>query len=121
MGTKIIRHLILNRFIILEATSKRDQKKFQEPISLEWGEIVPPFIFALLVALIYSTVVPVVLGVCALYFYVAAKVYTHQALFIYAQPYEGGGKLMYLLNRSVFGIVYISICFFAAILGLKNA
>lgn len=25
------------------------------------------------------------------------------------------------MNRSVFGIVYISICFFAAILGLKNA
>lgn len=55
--TKIFRHLIMNRFIILEATSKRDLKKFQEPISLEWGETVPPFIFALLVASIYRLVI----------------------------------------------------------------
>lgn len=27
----------------------------------------------------------------------------------------------YLLNRSVFAIIYITICFFTAILGLKNA
>lgn len=111
----------MNKFITLEATSKRKQERLQEPICLEWGEKIPPFIFALLVASIYSTVVPIVMGACALYFYVAAKVYTHQALFVYAQPYEGGGKLMYLLNRSIFGIVYLSICFFAAILGLKDA
>ena len=39
--------------------------------------------------LVISTVVPIVMGACALYFYLAAKVYTHQALFVYAQPYEG--------------------------------
>ena len=41
-----------------------------------------------------STIVPFVTGSCAFFFYIASKVYTHQALFVYAQPYEGGGKLM---------------------------
>ena len=45
----------------------------------------------------YSTIVPFVTGSCAIFFYVATKVYTHQALFVYAQPYEGGGKLMYVV------------------------
>ena len=53
------------------------------------------FVLMLYLFLVFcSTVVPIVMGACALYFYVAAKVYTHQALFVYAQPYEGGGKLM---------------------------
>ena len=51
--TKICRHVIMNKFITIEATSKRDLERIQEPISLEWGETVPPFIFALLVSSIY--------------------------------------------------------------------
>lgn len=51
--TKIFRHFIINRFITLESTSKRELERMQEPISLEWGEKIPPFIFALLVASIY--------------------------------------------------------------------
>jgi hypothetical protein len=47
---------------------------------------------------ISSTIVPFVTGSCAIFFYVASKVYTHQALFVYAQPYEGGGKLMYVVS-----------------------
>jgi len=119
--TKICRHFIRHQFVTIEATSKRQLERMREPISLEWGEKVPMFIFALLVATMYSAIVPIVMGSCALYFFIAAKVYTHQALFIYAQPYEGGGKLMYQLNRSVLGIVYISIMFFAAIIYLQGA
>lgn len=49
----ICKHLIVNKFITVEATSKRDLERMQEPVSLEWGEKIPPFIFALLVAAIY--------------------------------------------------------------------
>jgi hypothetical protein len=49
----IFTHMIMNRFITLEATSHRDLERMREPISLEWGEKIPPFIFALLVASIY--------------------------------------------------------------------
>ena len=49
----ICKHMMVNKFITLEATSKRDIERIQEPFSLEWGEKIPPFIFALLVASIY--------------------------------------------------------------------
>lgn len=49
----IFTQMIMNRFITLEATSNRDLERMREPISLEWGEKIPPFIFALLVASIY--------------------------------------------------------------------
>ena len=49
----IVKHVVVNKFITLEATSQRDLERMQEPVSLEWGEKIPPFIFALLVASIY--------------------------------------------------------------------
>jgi len=119
--TRIITHFVLHQFITIEATSKRTLERLEKPVSLEWGDVVPKFIFSLLVGSLYSAIVPVVTGSCALFFYIAAKVYTHQALFIYAQPYEGGGKLMYQLNRSIFVIIYTSITTFAVLLTLKKA
>jgi len=94
--------------------------KLKVPESLEWGETIPPFIFGLLIAMVYSTLVPIVTGVCAVYFYLATKVYTHQTLFVYAQPYEGGGVIMYQLNRSIFTIIYISIVVFSVLFSLKK-
>lgn len=117
---RIMSHFILHRIITIEAASKRTVERLQSPISLEWGDVVPKFIFALLIAAVYSATVPVVTGVCAIFFYLSTKVYTHQALFIYAQPYEGGGKLMYQLNRSVFTIVYTTVNIFAILLALKD-
>jgi hypothetical protein len=117
---RILSHLMIHRIITIEAASKRTVERLQSPISLEWGDVVPKFIFALLIAAVYSATVPVVTGVCAAFFYISTKVYTHQALFIYAQPYEGGGKLMYQLNRSVFTIVYTTVNIFAILLALKD-
>lgn len=147
---RIIAHFFLHQFITVEAASRRRLEKLQAPVSLEWGDVVPKFIFALLVAAVYryvntlsmilitlhrricsshemisfincfSSLVPVVTGACAGFFYIATKVYTHQALFIYAQPYEGGGKLMYQLNRSIFSTVYTTITIFSVLLSLKK-
>ena len=117
---RIISHFMIHRFVTIEATSRRRMEKLKEAISLEWGDIIPKFIFALLIAAVYSSVVPIVSGACALFFYVATKVYTHQALFVYAQPYEGGGKLMYQLNRSVLSVVYTTVNVFAVLLALKK-
>jgi len=117
---RIVSHLILHRLITIEAASRRTIERLKAPISLEWGDVVPKFIFALLIATVYSAIVPIVTGTCAIFFYIAAKVYTHQALFVYAQPYEGGGKLMYQLNRSVFSIVYTTVNIFAILLALKK-
>lgn len=117
---RMVYHFILHSIITVEASSKRTLEKLKAPVSLEWGERIPPFIFALLVASIFSTIVPFVTGSCAFFFYIASKVYTHQALFVYAQPYEGGGKLMYQLNRSIFTIIYISVASFSLLLRIKR-
>ena len=117
---KIVYQLFLHQVINVDATSKRRLEKLKEPDSFEWGDKIPPFIFALLVACIYSTIVPIVIGACAVYFYFGTKVYTHQALYVYGQRYEGGGKLMYQLSRTVFSILYFSICIFSILLGLKS-
>jgi hypothetical protein len=53
-------------------------------------------------------------------FYLASKIYTHQALYIFSQKYEGGGKLFYSLNRTVFALIYVSIIIFGTVLALKD-
>ncbi len=50
---RIIAHFFLHQFITVEAASKRRLEKLYAPISLEWGDVVPKFIFALLVASVY--------------------------------------------------------------------
>lgn len=49
----IFRYLMRNKFITIDASSKRDVEKMREPISMDWGTIIPPFIFALLIASLY--------------------------------------------------------------------
>lgn len=63
---------------------------------------------------------PVMLGACSFFFWVATKVHTHNALFIYCQPFEGGGKIFYYWNRIVFVILYSSILIFFGILAFKQ-
>jgi hypothetical protein len=50
---RIITHFFLHQFITVEAASRRRLEKLYAPISLEWGDVVPKFIFALLVATVY--------------------------------------------------------------------
>lgn len=78
------------------------------------------FLLLVTVALIFSFMAPIMLGVCALFFWVATKVHTHNALFVYCQRCEGGGKIFYYWNRIVFITLYSSIVVFSAILALKQ-
>lgn len=68
----------------------------------------------------YLNIPNIVLGVTALFFWVATKVHQHNALFVYCQRCEGGGKIFYYWNRIVFLTLYSSIVIFSAILALKN-
>lgn len=55
-----------------------------------------------------------------IYFYLAAKIYLHQAIFVFCQPSEGGGNLMKSLSLSLFVTIYISIIVFGVVLSLKS-
>eukprot|EP00563_Minutocellus_polymorphus_P011366 CAMPEP_0181061736 /NCGR_PEP_ID=MMETSP1070-20121207/22691_1 /TAXON_ID=265543 /ORGANISM="Minutocellus polymorphus, Strain NH13" /LENGTH=1460 /DNA_ID=CAMNT_0023141733 /DNA_START=161 /DNA_END=4540 /DNA_ORIENTATION=+ len=118
---QMIKYFVMYRYITPEAKSKRYLERLERAEQFEWGHEVPQFIFSLLVGAVYCINVPLVIGICSAYFYVATKVYTHQALFVYAQRYEGGGKLMYYLNRTTFTIVYIAVTIFSINLGLRGA
>ena len=60
------------------------------------------------------------LGTCAMFFWTVSRVHTHNALFVYCQRCEGGGKIFYYWNRIVFITLYSSIVIFSAILALKK-
>lgn len=62
---------------------------------------------------------PMMLGVCAIFFWVATKVHTNNALFVYCQESEGGGKIFYYWNRIVFVTIYSSIVIVASVIALK--
>ena len=49
----IISHIVIYQFVTIKATSKRMRERMRAPISLEWGDIVPKFIFSLLVGTVY--------------------------------------------------------------------
>lgn len=62
---------------------------------------------------------PMMLGVCALFFWVATKVHTNNALYVYCQRCEGGGKIFYYWNQIVFITIYSSIAIFTSLLLMK--
>jgi hypothetical protein len=64
--------------------------------------------------------VPSLLGMCAIFFWVATKVHTHNALFVYCQRFEGGGKIFFYWNRIIFIILYSAIIVFSLFLALKE-
>jgi hypothetical protein len=73
-----------------------------------------------MIGMLYSYLHPVMLGACSFFFWVATKVHTHNALFVYCQPFEGGGKIFYYWNRVVFATLYVSILICFGILSLKG-
>jgi len=116
----MIVYFVMYKFITVEAKSQRYLEKLEEADKFEWGEDVPNFFFVFMVAIIYAAQVPIILGACAFYFYISLKVYKHQCLFVYSQPYEGGGKLMKLLNRTILTSLYVGIGIFSTTLALKS-
>ena len=68
-----------------------------------------------------STNVPILLGVCAVFFFLAYKVFLHQALYIYSPHYESGGSFMYYMSNASFLMIHISNFTFFGMFALKDA
>ena len=79
----------------------------------------PPFLTFCQLIMLCRFMTPMMLGVCAFFFWVATKVHTNNALFIYCQRCEGGGKIFYYWNRIVFVTIYSSIVIVASVIALK--
>lgn len=109
------------RFMHTERYSQRFLSWIHEPKKFIYGRFGPEFIYIFMVALMYAVSVPLILGATSVYFFLATKVYTHQAVFVFFQPYEGGGKLMRLMNRTIFYVIYLSIFVFTIVLSIKEA
>ena len=93
------------------------------PLAYTWhfvGFYAPVLSYALMIALVYSFMAPVMLGATSIFFWVATKVHTHNALFVYCQRCEGGGKIFYYWSRIVFITLYSSIVIFSSILAIKQ-
>lgn len=57
--------------------------------------------------LYFSALAPLASGMASINFFLNAKVYTHQALYVYTQPYESGGRLMYTMNSFFLAALYV--------------
>ena len=103
------------------------------------GFYAPSLSYGLIIAILYSFLAPIMLGVGAAFFWTANKVHTHNgesmqvsgsyslhstqlvpapALFVYCQHCEGGGKLFYYWSRIVFVTLYSSTVVFSGEFGL---
>mmetsp|Transcript_22211 Transcript_22211/g.48220 ORF Transcript_22211/g.48220 Transcript_22211/m.48220 type:complete len:141 (-) Transcript_22211:455-877(-) len=120
----LIKQAVCRPLVKFNARSKRQNEYMNDVPPFEqsfiFGFFAPTLSYGLMVALMYSYMAPVMLGVCSFFFWMATKVHTHNALFIYCQPFEGGGKVFYYWNRIVFVILYTSICIFTGLLALKK-
>jgi len=120
----LIKQAVFRPLINLNTRSRRYIDRLNAAPAFEqsflFGFFAPVLSYGLMIAMIYSFMAPLMLGICAIFFYVATKVHTHNALFVYCQRCEGGGKLFYYWNRIVFITLYSSIVLFSAILFLKK-
>ena len=100
--------------------SQRKLERQRVPADYIFGRFAAEHIYILMISMVYSSIVPIVLGACSVYFFVASKIYTHQCLYVFSQKYEGGDKVFYSINRVVFVIIYASIIIFATVMLLKE-
>ena len=112
--------LIVKGVVTEEAMSQRKLERQRVPADYIFGRFAAEHIYILMISMVYSAIVPIVLGACSVYFFVASKIYTHQCLYVFSQKYEGGGKVFYSINRVVFVIIYASIIIFATVMLLKE-
>lgn len=103
-----------------ESKSMRSLKKLNKAPSFQYGDVLPLCIYPFMITVIYHVTVPIISIFSALCFYISTKVYTHQALLICAQKYEGGGLHMYMLNTLVFILLYVSIIILTFYLLIRN-
>ena len=120
----MIQTFITIKCVKIEAKSERELEKLDETEEIYFAENMPEYLFYLLAVMVYAPIVPLVTCACTIYFFMTYKgkaqctihilhqticlpifgiVWHHQALFVYAQKHEGGGRLMYLINRMVSG------------------
>merc|ERR1711862_56147 len=83
----VISYLVLSKSMEVDATTSRKLEKLEESSRFDWGDCLPEFLFIFMVAQIFCTNVPILLGVCAIFFFLAHKVFLHQALYIYSPHY----------------------------------
>mmetsp|Transcript_1587 Transcript_1587/g.2834 ORF Transcript_1587/g.2834 Transcript_1587/m.2834 type:complete len:931 (+) Transcript_1587:3-2795(+) len=120
----LIKQALYRPLVNLNKRSRRYLDRLNEAPDFEkafiFGFFAPTLSYGLMVAMMYSYMAPLVLGVCSFFFWVASKVHTHNALYVYVQPFEGGGKIFYYWNRIVFTTLYSSIIIFSGVLALKK-
>ncbi|KAL7553133.1 hypothetical protein ACHAWF_016395 [Thalassiosira exigua] len=120
----LIKQALLRPLINMNARSRRYLDWLKEPPVFERGFIfgffAPVLSYGLMIAMVFCFMAPIMLGVCAVFFWIASKVHMHNALFVYRQRCEGGGKIFYYWSRIVFITLYSSIVIFSAVLTLKG-
>jgi len=116
-----ILHFFSMIFVKPEARSKRSLQRLDQPVYIAYGNICPPFLFPFLTAILFSVLVPLASGMASINFYLNAKIYTHQALFVYTQPYESGGNMMYKFTTSLFVTLYLGIFVLAFYMSVNQA
>lgn len=91
------------------------------PDKIEYEIILPKTLLILLVAIVYGTIAPLALIICAANFFVELKVYTFLLAHTMENDIEGGGELLYPLSSFTFTFLYIGEAIWAAYLGLQEA
>lgn len=119
----LIKQALFRPLVNVNARSRRFLDSLNEAPYLEksfiFGFYAPVQAYGLTIAVLYAFMAPIMLLICATFFWIATKVHTHNALFVFLQPFEGGGTIFYYFNRQVFFALYSSIAFFAIFLVLK--
>lgn len=120
----ILKQAVFRPLVNLNKKSRRYHDWLDAPPEFEksflFGFFAPVLSYGLMIAMVFSFMAPLMLFVCSVFFWVASKVHTHNALFVYTQRCEGGGKIFYYWNRIVFITLHSSIVIFSGILVLKK-
>jgi len=72
-------------------------------------EFIPLFIFIWTISALYGALAPVTGVFVAGFFFLASKVFTFMALYVYSNNYEAGGFLHYTLSNILFAVLYLVI------------
>ena len=147
----LIKQAVLRPLISVNSKSRRYLDSLKEPPHYErsfvFGFYAPTMIYCLMIGMMFGFICPLMLGVCAIYFFIASKINTHNgkflpanaqfacshsltalallpncylALFVYRQPFESGGTRFYYWSKMTVITCYCSIAIFAGMLVIKS-
>ena len=99
----------------------REKRQETPAVDPQYSNVIPHQLLFLFIAVCYSTLAPIVTGLAALHFYTFWRIMEHLLVTgVVASDFDGGGGLMFLVNKFLFLFIFSGEILMIVYLGIQK-